>query len=376
MRKSWLILLILCVFAAVSARADRDIVYAARYYAPPGSHRTSHFHLYRINPDGTGKTQLTFGYADDENPQWSPDGKHILFTRGAISLCVMDKNGSAMHPLLNWAREEPFAWWHFRWLPMGNAVSAAHRRFIKKLVANRVVSLDDHTDAVYVFDIRNGMKRRIEDVSAYLPCPDEECTYFATDSREFLIETASEVVHPLKNPVTDAVWLDNETLAGLAAGPLDCKSAVLYLGSDGHEKGAVTLTLPAPYTSVYLLATPHPHTMLIYAVKHDNSRDDVDYIFFRFKPATGEATYLTEGQFLAWSPDGSRFCTAPGRIKLGDKKRPYPNAARGDVRTVWNAPLYIRATNSGPMRQLTPRLSWVTGADWRHPPRALPPRNL
>jgi len=55
MTRQWLALFALCIFSAVSAHADRDILYAARYYAPPGSHRTSHFHLYRINPDGTGK---------------------------------------------------------------------------------------------------------------------------------------------------------------------------------------------------------------------------------------------------------------------------------------------------------------------------------
>ena len=77
MKTLWLILLLLGVSGL--CRADRAIVYAARYYAPPGSHRTSHVHIYRINPDGTGTTQLTFGAGDEDSPQWSPDGRQILF---------------------------------------------------------------------------------------------------------------------------------------------------------------------------------------------------------------------------------------------------------------------------------------------------------
>ena len=73
----WLLLLVFFYLGVVSAHADRDIVYAARYYAPPGSHRTSHFHLYRVNSDGTGRTQLTYGTNDEDQPQWSPDGDWI-----------------------------------------------------------------------------------------------------------------------------------------------------------------------------------------------------------------------------------------------------------------------------------------------------------
>ena len=84
--------------AGIAAQADRDIVYAARYYAPPGSHRTSHFHLYRINPDGTGRTQLTFGNGDEERPHWSADGLRVRFVEDTESpwlqtLCEVNANG-------------------------------------------------------------------------------------------------------------------------------------------------------------------------------------------------------------------------------------------------------------------------------------------
>jgi len=46
-------------------------------------HNEKSFHLYRINADGTGMTQLTDGPYDDLDPIWLPDG-HIMFstTRG------------------------------------------------------------------------------------------------------------------------------------------------------------------------------------------------------------------------------------------------------------------------------------------------------
>jgi dipeptidyl aminopeptidase/acylaminoacyl peptidase len=36
-------------------------------------------HIHRINADGTGQVQLTFGERGESSPRWSPDGRHIAF---------------------------------------------------------------------------------------------------------------------------------------------------------------------------------------------------------------------------------------------------------------------------------------------------------
>ena len=46
-----------------------------------------------VNPDGTGLTNLTPGGELESNPNWSPDGRKILFSRDA-DLWVMDADGS------------------------------------------------------------------------------------------------------------------------------------------------------------------------------------------------------------------------------------------------------------------------------------------
>ena len=281
MKTLWLTLCLLS--AAAVCRADRDIVYAARYYALPGSHRTSHFHIYRINPDGTGKTQLTFGSNDENYPKWVQDGRHIRFVQYfSVSkppkISVMNADGSGRHIL--------------------------------------------HT-----------LKDNMEPQSLSVPG------------------------YRLENDQTnDGDKPDRHILISL--------------------KTSQEQTLPVPtHDDLYDTILPMPGSDLVYAANNHNSSVGTDYLFYRLNPTTGTLHYLTEGQFLAWSPSGSHFCTAPGRDTTPYEKRKVPYTVRAGAaveersedkyRTVWAAPLYVRAAGGGKMRQLTPRLSYVTGADWR-----------
>ena len=103
---------------------------------------------------------------------------------------------------------------------------------------------------------------------------------------------------------------------------------------------------------------PMPGQDLVYAANDHNSTVGVEFEFFRLRPETGALRRLTEGQFLAWSPDGLRFCTAPGRDTTPYEKRKEPYAVKTGAsaeereedlyRIVWFAPLYVEAAGGGP----------------------------
>src|SRR5689334_20326497 len=83
--------------AAVPAPATGDIVYSARYYKPGAE--ASHYHLWRINPDGSGRVQVTSGPAEDHSPVWLSDGHTLAFIRQTESLhqwCLVDQQGGAV----------------------------------------------------------------------------------------------------------------------------------------------------------------------------------------------------------------------------------------------------------------------------------------
>ncbi len=266
MKNRWPAFLLLSV-CAIRASADRDIVYSARYYAPPGSRQTSHFHIYRINPDGTGKTQLTFGAYDEEVPQWTDGGRHVTFLSydgtASVKLCQINADGSK-------------------------------RRVLRTLGETEVV-----------------------------PAP---------PTPGYRLEN---IIADTGNAPTQHILINAET---------------------GQRQ---TLAVPEHDDDNDALL-PMPGTDIVYAANNHNSTVGTDYFFYRLNPSTGVLRPLTGGQFLAWSPDGSRFCVARGRDTAVYEKRP-----DGRDRLVWFAPLYVRAAGGGPMRQLTPRLSWVIGADWR-----------
>ena len=74
---------------------DRPIVFDA-YHAGTNS-------IFRVNPDGSGLTQITSHAEWDYNPSWSPDGTRIAFRRGGNRLMVMNADGSGQRQVQTWA---------------------------------------------------------------------------------------------------------------------------------------------------------------------------------------------------------------------------------------------------------------------------------
>ena len=71
------------------------------------SDTTYHFDIYAINPDGTGRTRVTYDLrAISVGPIWAPDGRHIAFWRGHLkgelavgNVDLMDANGGHIRAL-------------------------------------------------------------------------------------------------------------------------------------------------------------------------------------------------------------------------------------------------------------------------------------
>jgi Tol biopolymer transport system component len=82
--------------------------------------------IYAVKPDGTGRTKLTAG----STPEWSPDGRKILFTRsfGNDDLYVMNADGSGQKRLVHYDNDQIFYIVGYDWSPDGGkiAVQAAY----------------------------------------------------------------------------------------------------------------------------------------------------------------------------------------------------------------------------------------------------------
>ena len=89
-----------------------------------GDRTTSHYDIYVMRADGTDKHRLTDEKWDDSQPDWSPDGKRIVFQSsrdGDTEIFVMDADGG--HPtqltfndgddfMPAWASTGTIAWVH------------------------------------------------------------------------------------------------------------------------------------------------------------------------------------------------------------------------------------------------------------------------
>jgi hypothetical protein len=352
-----LLLVVACLLAGLHpALADRDIVYSARYYLPPGSKGTSYFHLYRINPDGTRRTQITFGKHNDQNPTWSPNCRLIVFQRDS-AIAVFDLKTVRIHTLRlisdkNWFYEG------CAWSPDSKTA------FVTGYAAS--------AECAFIIPITGGKTQKLIGASEGEWSPDglrfftdgakgEEILDLRTGKRISVEIPGQEETLPGYHSV---IWLDNHSLAGVYEAPKDTHPHVALLRDDG------TLKKKTPFSTAFgqtvgdsgsgSLMPPLLGGSEVTYVRDGSISTWTDYEYYPLNLKTGKTgSEFADGQFLAWSPDHRSFCSAPHRDLS------FYEGKGSNERSVWTAPLQIGSRNSGNLRTITPGLVFVTGADWR-----------
>lgn len=365
----------LLIACSAYARADRDIVYSARYYNPLGSNRgDSHWHLYRINPDGTGRTQLTFGNENEYGPMWSPDGKSILFTRAKPNpetdwfwsrtrwLCMVDAKGGPVSRLckltcLPTVDPEP----NYRWMPDGRTVVVADSEYPEP--------------SSTLIDTTTRKTRRWGACVLAMSPPSGKSMYVISRAGDRIERSGTARSVAIRDLVEHPQFLDDSTIIGLNIGEQDARTVLRAVGLDGKEKKRYPLVWSSAdgkrhpemvgditnyLAPVALLSIPGARNAIVVVDNEHNSTVGIQFGYYRVDLRTGRLSKLADGQFLAPAPDGKRFCTAPGR-DLG----PYGKKRDGRRRTVWVAPLQVGLMTGGNLRTIAPGTVWVVGADWR-----------
>lgn len=210
-----------------TSRADRDIVFAAQEYRWSGRlykwtgndgdggkpertvEKMGCYHLYRINPDGTGRKQITFGSYNDQSPRFSPDGKQILFLRkepsssrlddmDSAKLCLVPADGGPVRTLAHQIQVEydRLPREKLGWSPDGRTIG-----YISK-------------QGLVLLDSRGHRLRTIDNVEEFQWSPDGHRLYLGRRGSGRILDLTTDKLFPIEAHLLYPAWIDNSSLVG------------------------------------------------------------------------------------------------------------------------------------------------------------------
>lgn len=337
--------LLLVVLGSLNAYAERDIVYAARYYLKPGSHGRSYSHLYRINPDGSGRTRITRAAADDTEPKWSPDGRRILFHRVAgsrESLCLVSAEGGRVRTLISGGIG---SFWDWAWNPDGG--SFAFTRF------NNDVYL-------WIYGLRNRKACQLMAADSFAWSPDGKLLYGSSNDQARIFNLRTGTSLKLGSDMGAGTWLNRNILLAFSGMRVGTKPTLQIRSSDGTIRSQIPVRIAE--SDVYglnefpdvIYTIPGSARKIIYGAHAGETTGGPAQVFFFVDLSNGSFTQLVRGKNLARGPRGTEFVTGSARGL----------AERGANNFVWVSSLSLASLN-GAKKSIVSGLVWVDGFDWR-----------
>jgi TolB protein len=234
------------------------------------SNRSGEWHLYVMNPDGTGLSDVTPNLKDCRNPSFSPDGKRIVFysaMSGNDEIYTMNADGSGVRNLTN----NPARDIHPHWTPDG-----------KRILFN---SLRDDPDAfdIYAMNADGSDVKRLTATKE-----DETCAQLSPDGKHMIFLRGS-------GNGNDDIFVANP----------DATGAVNISKTDTANEGWPSWS---PDGTRVLYSSNRTGVFVVYAANADGS--DVHAV------TDGMAT--SEDARAVWSPDGSKIAFTRRRGKTMD----------------------------------------------------------
>lgn len=324
---------------------DRDIVYSARYYSR--GPEITHYHLWRINSDGTGRTQITSGTNDDDSPIWLPDGKTIFFIRrgeGTNTFCTVQKEGGPVIQLTNFHAD--FVW------PHGLAPDR-HAMGIRTGIGQK--------ESLSIFDFQARKSSSLGSNWRILWSPDSQKVFVQalSPAKSYILNLASGASFTISNEYQGVTWLDSQTLVAEVSQSGAVYPQLAIVRADGIIERSLRVRFAAPQEwsnfADDLYAIPGDPATILYARHAGNSSAGSAQAFYRLSLQSGAAVFIAQGRDLAWSPDHQFFCTGTGRDL----------AALNPVSSVWVSSLWIVSLQTGQSRKLVGGLVSVGEFDWR-----------